>query len=243
MDAPVIFDNVCFGYDEMEILHHVSFQVNAGDFIGIIGPNGGGKTTLLKLILGFLKPSSGKIQVFGTSPQNARQQFAYVPQKLDFDKQFPISVLETVLMGRLSHLSWYGKYQQADINAAIRALERVGLQDHAKAQFGSLSSGQAQRVLIARALVSQPELILLDEPTASVDVQSETNIRNILQSLKGELTIMMVTHNLKTIIEDVQKILCIERNVMFLEPEEVCKHYSFGLYHPPLVNPKHPKSP
>ena len=235
MDQPIITcDNVSFSYDETPILTDVSFKVEEGEFIGIFGPNGGGKTTLLRLILGFLEPDYGSIKVFGTTPEKAQRQIGYVPQRLRFDKEFPISVMELVLSGRLSHLPWFGRFSQEDKNIAIEMLEKVGLADFKNANFGNLSGGQAQRALIARALVSHPKLLLLDEPTASVDTEAEIEIYKILEELKGKVTILMVTHHLQTAIYQVQRALCVKQNVVSLKPEQVCEHFAIGLYHPPL---------
>lgn len=241
MEEPILsLENVDFSYNGTPVLRGVTFQIRQGEFVGFIGPNGGGKTTLFKLILGFLKPTSGKIQVFGKPPQNARSQLAYVPQILRFDRHFPISVLELVLLGRLSRLSWFGKYNQADYQAAQDALEKVGLASFQHRAFGTLSTGQAQRALIARALASEPELLLLDEPTASVDAKSEADIHDILKSLSQSITLLMVTHDLKTIINDVQRVICVQGQALLLKPEEVCEHFAFGLYHTPLVQVKPP---
>jgi zinc transport system ATP-binding protein len=238
-DEPVIeFDQVSFSYQSTPVLNAVSFQVYPGEFIGMIGPNGGGKTTLLKLILGFLKPSKGTIRVFGRTPATQSKQptrLAYVPQSIRFDRDFPISVEEVVLSGLISHLPWYGRFRATDRKTAERALKKTGLDHLAKCPFGTLSGGQAQRVLIARALVSQPELLLLDEPTASVDSRAEADIYAILNQLKGQMTILMVTHDLRAAIDQVERVLCVQGGVISLKPEEVCKHFAFGLYHMPLL--------
>lgn len=225
-----------FAYQDFLVLRDVNLSVNAGEFVGIIGPNGGGKTTLLKLLMGFLQPLAGSIEVFGKEPADTLSRIAYVPQTSRFDKQFPISVLEVVLLGRLSHLSWYGRYSQADQQAALAALEKVQLLDLKNRAFGTLSGGQAQRVLIARALVSNPDLLLLDEPTASVDMQTQTEIYALLRALCGTMTIMMVTHDLNVAINHVQKVICVQNEVITLKPQEVCEHFALGLYHPPLVS-------
>lgn len=234
----ITFDQVSFSYSNTPVLKEVSFHVYPGEFIGMIGPNGGGKTTLLKLILGFLKPAKGKVYVFG---QNAvshsaySNRLAYVPQSGRFDRDFPISVEEVVLSGLISHLPWYGRFRAADRQAAKEALERTRLSHLAEHPFGTLSGGQAQRVLIARALVSKPELLLLDEPTASVDSQAEADIYALLNQLKGQMTILMVTHDLGVAIDQVERVLCVQGSVISLKPEEVCKHFAFGLYHMPLM--------
>lgn len=235
-------DRVHFSYQSSSVLEQVSFQVFPGEFIGIIGPNGGGKTTLLKLILGFLKPSQGKLTIFGKKAGHPLQlnRIAYVPQSVRFDRDFPISVEEVVLSGLISKLPWYGRFHSSDRQAAQLALEKTGLVHLAQHAFGTLSGGQAQRVLIARALVSQPQLLLLDEPTASVDSQAEADIYAILSQLKGSITILMVTHDLGAAIDQVERILCVQGSVISLKPEEVCKHFAFGLYHKPLIS--HPPS-
>lgn len=239
-NSPLIeLKNVYFSYPGNSVLKDVSFQIYPGEFIGMIGPNGGGKTTLLKLILGFLKQSAGTIKIFSEVPSNSAifHRLAYVPQAVRFDRDFPISVEEVILSGLLSNLPWYGKFRAVDRDAARSALEKVGLIHLAKASFGTLSGGQAQRVLIARALVSNPELLLLDEPTASVDSQAEADIYGLLNQLKGSMTILMVTHDLGVAIEQVGRILCVQGGVISLKPEEVCKHFAFGLYHMPLIQP------
>lgn len=234
MEPIVKMDKVSFAYQQEPVLKNVSFQIEPGEFVGLIGPNGGGKTTLLKLILGFLKPSTGKIFVFGKTSHAVLPQIAYVPQSLRFDRQFPISVMELVLSGRLSRLPWYGIFSKEDHHAAKEALEKVGMLAFAENSFGTLSGGQAQRALIARALVSAPKLLLLDEPTASVDSQAQSDIYTILRGLKGEMTIMMVTHDLNIAIELVERVLCVQCNVLPLLPQQVCEHFALGLYHTPL---------
>lgn len=234
----VEFDNVCFSYQSTPVLKQVSFQVYPGEFIGLIGPNGGGKTTLLKLILGFLKPTSGAIRLLGADDSDLPPiRIAYVPQSLRLDRDFPISVEEVVLSGLMRQLSWYGSFKAADKEAAKQALIHMGLPHLSNAPFGTLSGGEAQRVLIARALVSKPQLLLLDEPTASVDSRAEADIYATLNQLKGQMTIVMVTHDLGVAIEQVDRILCIQGSAISLKPEEVCKHFAFGLYHMPLIQP------
>lgn len=227
--------NLNFSYQDTPVLKNVSFSVDQGQFVGVIGPNGGGKTTLLKLILGFLEPTSGSLTVFGENPEDVTTQLAYVPQSVRFDRQFPISVFELVLTGCLSRLNWLGQYGQAEKQAALKALEKVNLVDFKNAPYGTLSGGQAQRALIARALVSNPKLLLLDEPTASVDAQAEADIYALLQQLRGEMTIVMVTHDLRSAIDQVEKVILVQGSVVTLKPEEVCEHFAIGLYHAPLI--------
>lgn len=231
------FEEVSFNYSHQPILENVSFTIQEGEFIAIIGPNGGGKTTLLKLIMGFLKPTTGKISLFGKPPKQAREKIGWVPQGFDFDRQFPITVLEVVLGGRLKYTSWFGSFGSHEKKEALIALEKVQM-DHVKNRaFSDLSLGQAQRVLIARALASAPSLLLLDEPTTNVDRKAEQEIFSCLESLKGTITILMVTHNFNAVEKRVKKILCVQQQVSILPVEAVCQHFALGLYHflPPTL--------
>lgn len=235
--SPIIeIDHLFFSYDHHSVLSNVSIEINHGEFVGIIGPNGGGKTTLIKLILGFLQPTQGKIEIL--VPSN---QIGYVPQSLKFDREFPISVLEVVLSGLLSRLPWYGFFSKRDYQMAEEALEQVGLLNYKNHPFGQLSGGQAQRVLIARAIVNHPLLLLLDEPTASVDSQAEADIYAILKRMQGKMTILMVTHDLSAAVNYVERLLCVQGRVSSLHPSEVCEHYAMGLYHDPLLKMTPPK--
>jgi zinc transport system ATP-binding protein len=225
-----------FQYDSMLTLEDVNVEIFQGDFVGIFGPNGGGKTTLLKLMMGLLRPKKGEILLFGKPPEEMRDRIGYVPQAIRFDRDFPISVLEVVMMGMLGKLSWSGGYPSDAKRKAIDALERVGLSHKAKASFGSLSGGEAQRTLIARAIVDSPTLLLLDEPTANVDTEAEQNIYAELAALNQTMTILMVTHDLQTIVDKAGKLLCVQRRVTSLQAKEVCEHFALGLYHSPLTS-------
>ncbi len=233
--AQIIVNNLSFDYGLTKIFHDISLEIKRGEFLGIIGPNGGGKTTLLRLLMGFLKPQSGSILIDGKEPQAEQNKIAYVPQNLRFDKQFPISVREVVLSGRLSHLSWLGRYSKIDHEAANEAMKLVDVEDLHSRAFGDLSGGQMQRVLIARALASKPEILFLDEPTASVDARAEEEIYRLLKSFSSHMTVVMVTHDLKAAIELVDRVLCVQGGVVSLLPEQVCEHFALGLYHPPLI--------
>src|ERR1700733_1148900 len=173
-------NNLFFQYEETPILENVSFVIKQGEFVGIFGPNGGGKTTLLKLLLGFLKPQKGTVEILGESPKVAREKMGYVPQISHLDRQFPITVLEVVMMGCLDKSPWHSYTEDAK-EKAREALQEVDMLDFQNHSFGTLSGGQAQRVLIARALVSKPTILLLDEPTASVDSRAEADIYAFLK--------------------------------------------------------------
>lgn len=225
-------ENVSFAYASGNVLEDVSLQIEKGALVGLFGPNGGGKTTLLNLLMGFLTPSHGTIKIYGKSPKLARPFIGWVPQTFHFDRQFPISVEEVVLGGRLRHLSWRGRYSAQDKEAVLKALQQVKMEKALKLPFSSLSGGQAQRVLIARALASDPSLLFLDEPTASVDYKAQVEIYETLQQLKGEMTILMVTHDLDSSIRQMDRLVCIQKNLTEMTPEQVCDHFALGLYHP-----------
>lgn len=236
--TPILeMDHVSFAYDRNPILTDVNLAIYPGEFVGLIGPNGGGKTTLLKLILGFNRPAKGTIRVLEHSPRSTSVHhcMAYVPQSLRYDREFPISSLEVVLSGLLSQLPWYGKFKSKELKLAHEALEQVGMEEYCHHPFGQLSGGQAQRVLIARALVAKPCLLLLDEPTASVDSKAEADIHAILNRLKGQMTIIMVTHDLSAAASLVDRLFCVQGKVFELDPKEICEHYALGLYHDPLI--------
>ncbi len=228
MPKAIEVESVTFGYDPLfPVVENATISIEEGEFIALFGPNGGGKTTLLKLLMGFCKPQSGTITVLGKSPEQARSQIGYVPQFASFDKQFPISALEVVMMGALSMPRKVAKQR------AMEALTQVRLQDLAQQPFGTLSGGQAQRVLIARALTAEPQLLLLDEPTASIDRETEEEIYALLEQLRRKMTILMVTHDLHTVLERVDRFISVHRAVHAFSPEEVCHHFVHGLYHPP----------
>lgn len=234
---PIIeIEKMSFAYRRVPILTDVNLTIQAGEFVTIIGPNGGGKTTLLKLLAGLLAPTEGSIRIFGMDPRDACRDFAYVPQRLIFDRQFPITVRELVLQGRLAQAPLFGRFGEADEQAAREALETVRLLDMAGAALGTLSGGQLQRALIARALAANPKLLLLDEPTSSVDPKSKLAIYELINSLTDRMTIVMVTHDLQALIDNVQRVLCVQQEVSPFTPEQVCKHFMAGLYHSPLLS-------
>jgi zinc transport system ATP-binding protein len=206
-------ENVSFAYNGVLVLENVSFGVTKGDFLSIVGPNGGGKTTLLKLILGLLLPRSGEIRIFGRPPEKSRERIGYMPQHMHFDPQFPIAATDVVLMGRLGN-RFGSRYTKEDKQAVIDALEEVDMTCCLKQSFSNLSVGQRQRVLLARALVSKPEILLLDEPTANVDMEIENKLYDILNSLNERMTILMVTHDLGFVSRIVRSVICVNKRVV-----------------------------
>jgi zinc transport system ATP-binding protein len=225
--------NLFFAYDKRSpILENVSFSIEMGKFGGIFGPKGGGKTTLMRLLLGLLKPTSGEISVLGQGPEEVSDRLGYVPQVRRFDRSFPITVFEVVLQGCLARYRGYGAFSKELKERARQALEKVGLQDKAGDAFGTLSGGQIQRTLIARALASDPEILLLDEATVGIDPETLREIFQFLLTLRGEITVVLVTHDLQTIVNDMDALYCINRELSSYTPKQVCEHFSLGLYHP-----------
>jgi len=192
------------------VLEDVCLDIRAGDYMAILGPNASGKTTLLKVLLGLIEPDRGTVRVLGGSPRRARQRIGYVPQHSRFDLSFPIRVEDVVLMGRLGQ-GHVGRPSRADRAAADEALARVEIEDIAHRPIGTLSGGQLQRVLIARALVRQPALLLLDEPTASLDERVGRNVWELFEELSHEMTVVVVTHDIGAISRWVRSVACLNR--------------------------------
>jgi len=212
-DQIIKVENLAFSYNGENVLENVNLAINEQEFIWIVGPNGGGKTTLLKLLIGLLKPDSGSIDILGQSPQKARKYIGYMPQHVSLDEQFPIDVMDVVLMGLLGNGEPVGPYRSSDTEAALEALRQVGLYEKRSQPFSSLSGGQRRRLLIARALVGQPKILLLDEPTANLDSASEQELFKLLQELNSQLTIVLVSHDPAFVSEYVKRVVCVNRHV------------------------------
>jgi zinc transport system ATP-binding protein len=207
MRPPVIAcDQLSVDLGGVRVLENVTLSVGDGDFLGLVGPNGGGKTTLLRVILGLEKASAGIVRVFGGLPGSFPGRIGYVPQRLFFDREFPISVRDLVLMGRLSKKKLFQHYNALDRTRVDEAISAAGLERLIERRIGDLSGGELQRALIARALAGEPELLLLDEPTASIDPQMKTTIYDLIEHLKERLTIVLVTHDTALIGRYVTKV-------------------------------------
>ena len=202
--------DVCFSYGGNEALHNVSFELPRRALAAVVGPNGGGKTTLLRLLLGELRPRYGEVRVLGEAPERARRRVGFVPQTVAFDPDFPITVLEAVMLGRDAARA-LGGFRRADREAAAAALARVGLDGFGARPFAALSGGQRQRVAIAQALVSRPELLLLDEPTANVDHRTEEDLVELFGRLAEESAVVLVSHNLGVVAAHATHLLCVNR--------------------------------
>jgi len=218
--------NVSFSYDSIPVLKNVEFVVKKGDLVGIIGPNGGGKTTLLKLILGLLHPTKGKVLVFGNSPQAERGRIGYVPQISNFERDFPIDVLGVVLLGKIEGSSAIGwSYSKQEKDEALKALETVGMKRYANREISKLSGGQIQRVLLARALIGKPSLLLLDEPVSNLDPEAQKSFYELLDELKQKMAILIVTHDLTAVTQYMDKLACLNGNLYYHgKTQEGIKH-------------------
>ena len=221
-------EGVCFSYEKTEVLRDVSFRLKQGEFLGIIGPNGGGKTTLLRLILGLIEPERGDIRVFGVTPRLARRRIGYMPQYPRFDPDFPVTVMDVVLMGRLGHAPVVGPFRRNDKDVALAALGEVSCGELADRPFSALSSGQRQRVLIARALSCKPDLLLLDEPTSNLDPSVQDDVQDLLHSLNKRMTMIVVSHDVAFVSKYVSKVVCVNRTVA-LHPTAELKGDLFAL--------------
>lgn len=208
-------EGVWAGYEADTVLEDVDFKLFENDYVGLIGPNGGGKTTLIKVILGLVKPSRGRVTVMGEAPELGRRAIGYVPQIQLEDRSFPISVWDVVSMGRLTPGFANLKLSTADKQAIETALQQTGMADFVKRSMNELSGGQRQRVYISRALVTNPKILLLDEPTASVDPQATTQIYDLLSQLNQHISILLISHDMTAISTYVKTIGCINRRLMY----------------------------
>lgn len=221
-DDGVLVDvrDVTFGFDATPVLLDVSFSIRRGDFMALIGPNGSGKTTLVKVILGLLKPDRGEVTIMGEPAARfrERQKIGYVPQKAtNIDPIFPASVREVVAMAVLSHRQTLGMTKKQSETAIVRALRQVGMEDFARAPIGSLSGGQQQRVFIARALVTRPEVLFLDEPTTGVDAPTQDLFYGMLDDLnkKEGMTIVLVTHDIGIVDRHISQVACLNQRLVY----------------------------
>jgi zinc transport system ATP-binding protein len=216
------FDKVAFSYGQVPVLEDVSFHIHQGEFIALVGPNGAGKTTVLKLVLGLEKPQRGSVTLFGGEPGAGLGLTGYVPQHAGYDPTFPISVREVVEMGRLLPLS--RTWKKGDKTAVDEALERAEITDLASRPYSALSGGQRRRVLVARALASRPRLLILDEPTANMDTESEARLFATLGSLKRNTTILIVTHDTGFVSSLTDGVLCVGDRRSAGEAHTIVRH-------------------
>lgn len=222
MSAPIVqINDVSFAYNGETVLQDVDLDIWEEDFIAMIGPNGGGKTTLLKLILGLLTPDQGTIRVNDETAQKASSCIGYVTQDVHVNTRFPITALDVVLMGKLDAKKRWARKSATNRREALSALERMEMEKHAEKKIGELSGGQRQRVFIARALVTQPKLLLLDEPTASIDTKGQADFFELLKVLNKNITIVVVSHDLLVISRYVKSVACVNKRLHYHDQAEI----------------------
>lgn len=238
--SPVIeINGVSFTYNGQPVLERVDLTVREREFVWVVGPNGGGKTTLLRLVAGLLRPTAGRISVFGRAPGEISGRIGFVPQHATLDPRFPVTVAEVTLMGRLRPGWRPGPYSQADHVAAGKALEQLGLGDLRQRTPGELSGGQRQRLLIARALASEPDLLLLDEPTANLDRRVERELYDVLRALNRHLTIVMVSHDPAFVSDFVEQVVCVNTTVAVHPTTQGSLEFIDELYGTPMRLVRH----
>ncbi|BAW80911.1 metal ABC transporter ATP-binding protein [Candidatus Nitrosoglobus terrae] len=226
----VSIKNVCFSYIGPLVLDHINLEVSRGEFLGLVGPNGGGKSTLLKIILGLLKPLSGRVLVLGLPPEQGRSAIGYVPQHTAFVDNFPITVEDAVLQGRLGKTKIIGGYTHKDRIFARHAMEQMEILRLSNRSLADLSGGQRQRALIARALAVGPEILILDEPTAHVDLRLEENFFRLLEQLNKEMTIIVVSHDIGFISHYVSRVACLNQTLVCHETAAISGEMIEQLY-------------
>jgi zinc transport system ATP-binding protein len=233
--AVIELEDVWAGYESDRVLEAVNFRMVAGDYVGLIGPNGGGKTTLVKVILGLIKPERGSVRVMGVSPEKGRQFIGYVPQIQQDDKAFPIKVWDVVSMGRLKpDLLHNLSLKDADKKIVERSLRQMDILDLAKRSINELSGGQRQRVTIARALATEPKILLLDEPTSSVDSRSSSQLYDLLADLNQSISILLISHDLTAISTYVKTIGCVNRRLVYNGQKEITAEMLSSAYECPV---------
>lgn len=226
--------DVWFSLNGQPVLREANLTIPQGDFLVVIGPNGGGKTTLLKLILGLLRPDRGAVRLFGRSPEKVAHRVGYVPQNVHVNKTFPVSVLDVVLMGRLRSGQGWSRHTRQDRIAAQATLEQMRIWEHRNRRIGTLSGGELQRVFIARALVSGPEALFLDEAMASIDAQSRGEFYDALKELNQTVTIVAVSHDLMILSRHVKSVACVNRELYHHDSKELTQTMIDQVYHCPV---------
>jgi len=228
-------ENLTVYYQNVCALSNINLTVKDREFVAIIGPNGGGKSTLLKSILGLVQPDKGKIRIYNKPPNKVHGLIGYVPQFSKFNRDFPINVMEVVLMGRLSkRIPIFHRYTSKDVDTAECIMKKLGIYQLRNRQIGELSGGQLQRTLIARALAVQPKILLLDEPTASLDANSKSDIYDLLKKLNNDMTIILVTHDMGAISSYVNNIACLNTKLYYHGEAELSEEVLHQVYGCPV---------
>jgi len=227
-------EDIWVHYNGLPVLEGINLSLCEQDFLGIIGPNGGGKTTLLRVLLGLVQPTRGQVRILGHNAREGRRFVGYVPQYTEFDRDFPISVWDVAMMGRLGRRGLFRRYAQEDKRVAAEALQQVEMLEFRDRQIGELSGGQRRRVYIARALASDPKILLLDEPTASVDSSVLGNIYELLREMNRRVTIILVSHDIGVVSSYVKTIACLNRRLIYHASKEITPEMLEAAYQCPV---------
>lgn len=230
----VRLEGVWAQYNGVPALEDINLSIYDQDFVGIIGPNGGGKTTLLKVLLGLIQPTRGEVLIFGGSPKEGRQFIGYVPQYTEFDRAFPINVWDVAMMGRLGRRGLLRRYDEDDKRVVADVLRRVDMFQFKDRQIGQLSGGERQRVYVARALAGEPKILLLDEPTASVDTRVVGSIYEVLEELNSRVTIVLVSHDIGIVSSYVKTIACLNHRLIYHASKEITAEMLEAAYQCPV---------
>lgn len=216
MNNPIIkIEQLAAGYEDKQVLNDVNLTVYDDDYLGIIGPNGGGKTTLMRIILGLMKPTEGHVRYFKNGEEVKEITMGYLPQYNDLDKQFPISVFEVVLSGLSKQKKLFSRYSKAQHQQALDTIEKMQLTDLKDRHIGALSGGQLQRVLLARAIVSKPDVVILDEPNTYIDRRFQKQMYEMLEQINQECAIIIVSHDIAEVLNNVKHIACVNHHLHY----------------------------
>lgn len=227
MQNDIQINHLYFSYDGATVLEDINLSYNKNEFLAIIGPNGGGKSTLLKMMIGLLEPERGEVLLFGEKPLQVSHEIAYVPQDTIANKDFPIKVMDVVLMGRLSKSKAFATYSKEDREIALRMLERVGMKGFENQKINTLSGGQRQRVFIARALACEAKIMFLDEPTASIDTAGQIDMFKLLKSLNDTIGIVIISHDINVALNYATKVVHVNRTLFM---HDVPKSQNFRVF-------------
>ncbi|MBP2133061.1 zinc transport system ATP-binding protein [Methanomicrobium sp. W14] len=236
MEVPAIdLRNITVYREGQKVLDDISMKVDDGKFYAVIGPNGGGKTTLIKVILGLLKPDKGRVEIYGDPPEKNRFLLGYVPQFHTFDFSYPVTVGDMVLTGRLGHIGGIRKrFSENDRKLAAEAMEKLGISDLSKRGLGELSGGEQQRAIIARAIVGNPRVLILDEPTVYVDSPTEEKFNDILTELQRKMTVVLITHDIGVLSSGVDVVACLNRKLYTHNDNEITSDMILDAYKCPV---------
>ena len=223
MSSIIKIEHLYAGYEGKEVLTDINLSVEKNDYLGIIGPNGGGKTTLIRTILGLKKPTSGSIRFFKEEKEVKEIKMGYLPQYNALDKQFPISVYEVVLSGLSKSKGLFARYSKTQHQQVAETLERMQLTDLKDRHIGALSGGQLQRVLLARAIVSKPEVVILDEPNTYIDRRFQRQMYEMLEQINKECAIIIVSHDIAEVLNNVKHIACVNHHLHYHDAADMPK--------------------